>query len=140
MAGGLGDDTYVVDVDADVVTEALNAGTDTVVTSLNYTLGENVENLTLTGSCDQRHRQRSQQRTDRVILWRTSLTAGPGSDTMVGGGGSDTYIVDNVGDVIVEKSPNFGIDLAQSSVSYVLPENVENLTLIGGANINGTGK
>ena len=50
MAGGLGNDIYVVDNVGDVVTEADNAGTDTVRSSITYTLGANVENLTLTGA------------------------------------------------------------------------------------------
>src|SRR5262249_7712849 len=50
MAGGLGDDTYVVERAGDQVSEALNAGTDTVQSSVAYTLGDNVENLTLTGA------------------------------------------------------------------------------------------
>jgi Ca2+-binding RTX toxin-like protein len=52
MAGGLGNDTYMVDNAGDVVTEALNAGTDTVETSLTYSIAAlaNLENITLTGS------------------------------------------------------------------------------------------
>jgi Ca2+-binding RTX toxin-like protein len=52
LIGGTGNDTYTVDSVGDVVTEALNAGTDTVFASLNYTLGANVETLTLTGSAN----------------------------------------------------------------------------------------
>jgi Ca2+-binding RTX toxin-like protein len=50
LIGGIGDDTYVVDSADDVITELANEGTDTVNASLTYTLGSNVENLTLTGS------------------------------------------------------------------------------------------
>jgi Ca2+-binding RTX toxin-like protein len=47
LTGGAGDDTYVVGA-GDTVTEALNAGTDTVNSSVSITLGANVENLVLT--------------------------------------------------------------------------------------------
>jgi serralysin len=48
MTGGAGSDTYYVNSAGDQVFEGLNAGTDTVVSRLfSYTLGSNVENLTL---------------------------------------------------------------------------------------------
>ena len=47
MAGGLGNDLYFVDNIGDVVTEATAAGTDTVLTSISYTLTDTVENLAL---------------------------------------------------------------------------------------------
>ncbi|RUL95433.1 calcium-binding protein, partial [Rhizobium chutanense] len=51
MWGGTGDDIYVVDIATDLVIENANEGTDTVQTALvSYTLGNNVENLTYTGS------------------------------------------------------------------------------------------
>jgi hypothetical protein len=56
MAGGTGDDTYVVDVSSDdVVTELVGEGSDTVTSanlSLDLNLYLNVENLSLTGSAD----------------------------------------------------------------------------------------
>ncbi|MRR50728.1 MAG: hypothetical protein EG825_07390 [Rhodocyclaceae bacterium] len=61
-----------------------------------------------------------------------------GADTMAGGVGDDTYVVDNVGDVVVENSGQ-GVDTVRASVGYVLGADVENLMLTGSAAINGTG-
>ena len=52
---------------------------------------------------------------------------------MHGGLGNDTYVVDNVGDQAVETSATGGTDLVNSSVSFTLGANVENLTLLGSA-------
>ena len=61
-----------------------------------------------------------------------------GGDTMIGGAGNDTYVVDNVGDMVIETAAE-GIDVVLSSVGYVLPGNVENLTLLGNAGLVGVG-
>lgn len=50
MTGLAGDDTYIVDNTGDKAVEAANAGTDTVMSSVSFTLGANVENLVLAGS------------------------------------------------------------------------------------------
>ena len=57
---------------------------------------------------------------------------------MLGGLGSDTYFVENVGDVVTEKL-NEGTDVVSSRLTYTLAANVENLTLTGTTAINGTG-
>jgi Ca2+-binding RTX toxin-like protein len=49
MSGGFGDDTYVVDAMGDAVAEGTGQGDDLVLSSVTYTLGTNVERLTLTG-------------------------------------------------------------------------------------------
>lgn len=61
-----------------------------------------------------------------------TLNGGAGRDTLIGGEGNDIYIVDNVSDLILEVK-NQGIDSVQSSVSYTLPKNIENLALTGTA-------
>ncbi|WP_231387362.1 ExeM/NucH family extracellular endonuclease, partial [Dolichospermum circinale] len=56
-----------------------------------------------------------------------TLNGGAGVDILIGGMGNDTYIVDTTTDTIIE-NPGEGRDLVQSSVTYTLSENVENLT------------
>jgi Ca2+-binding RTX toxin-like protein len=61
-----------------------------------------------------------------------------GSDTLVGGLGDDTYVVDNIGDVVVEKA-NEGTDTVRSFLAYTLGTNLENLVLLGSEKLSGTG-
>ena len=49
LEGGTGNDTYYVG-DGDTVIEAADAGKDTIISGIRWTLGANVENLTLTGT------------------------------------------------------------------------------------------
>jgi serralysin len=49
MTGGAGDDRYIVDSIHDAINEQSGGGTDTVWSSVSYTLGYNLENLRLTG-------------------------------------------------------------------------------------------
>jgi len=67
-----------------------------------------------------------------------TLNGGTGNDAMKGGLGNDIYVVDSTSDVITENL-NEGTDLVQSSVTYTLVANVENLTLTGTSAISGTG-
>lgn len=68
-----------------------------------------------------------------------SLDGGQDADSMAGGLGDDTYIVDNVGDLVVEAA-NEGTDTVQTSLnSYVMTTNVETLVFTGQGNFNGTG-
>jgi len=67
-----------------------------------------------------------------------TLDGGAGVDTLIGGLGDDTYVIDNTLDVVRENQAE-GIDTVQSSVTYTLSENVENLVLIANSSVNGTG-
>jgi Ca2+-binding RTX toxin-like protein len=138
MVGGAGNDTYVVDATGDVVTEQAGQGTDTVQSSVTYTLSADVENLTLTGTGNVNATGNTLDNTLIGNSGANTLSGGAGNDTMLGGAGNDTYVVDAAGDVVTEAAGE-GTDLVQSSVSYALSTNVENLTLTGTANIDGTG-
>jgi Ca2+-binding RTX toxin-like protein len=143
MEGGLGDDIYIVDHSSDWISEAANAGIDTVRASIAFTLGSNLENLELTGSLDVNG---SGNGSDNRLTGNSGdnrLDGGGGADTMAGGAGDDTYVVDNAGDVVTEAA-SAGIDGIESSLAaYTLVANVENLQLFIGwndnVNRNGTG-
>ena len=138
MSGGAGNDTYVVNATGDVVTELASEGIDLIQSTVTYTLGSNVENLTLTGTSAINGTGNT---LNNVLLGNTgnnTLSGGAGTDTLVGGAGNDTYVVDNTGDVVTEVTGE-GTDLVQSSVTYTLSSNVENLTLTGTSTTNGTG-
>jgi Ca2+-binding RTX toxin-like protein len=151
MIGGAGNDTYIVESASDVVDEVANEGTDKVQSSVNYTLGDNLENLTLSGGATSGAGNTSNNvliannngNTLSGLSGDDTLTGGTGKDTldggvgidsMAGGSGDDTYIVDNAKDVVTEVSGvGAGTDKVQSSVNYTLGDNLENLTLSGGA-------
>ncbi|MFZ5796505.1 MAG: calcium-binding protein, partial [Pseudomonadota bacterium] len=138
MIGGAGDDIYLVDNAGDTVTEAALEGTDSVFASVSHWLSAHVENLTLTGSADI---DATGNELANVLVGnsgRNRLDGGAGADAMAGGTGDDDYIVDDVGDTVVEAF-NAGIDTIYTSVSYVLPENVENLILTGSGHIGAGG-
>jgi len=61
-----------------------------------------------------------------------------GFDNLFGGIGDDLYIVNTINDNLVENL-NQGIDTVNSSVTYPLDANVENLLLTGAGAVNGTG-
>ena len=66
------------------------------------------------------------------------LDGGLGNDQLKGGLGNDIYVVNSVGDVLTELAAQ-GTDLVQSAVTYTAPAEVENVTLTGTREINGTG-
>ncbi|WP_279653759.1 calcium-binding protein [Pseudomonas morbosilactucae] len=130
MIGGAGNDTYVVDDIGDSITDS--AGIDTVETSLNYTLADKptLENIRLTGN-------QSSIATGNALANVLDGSQSSASNLLFGGKGNDTYIIGS-GDGIVE-GLNEGTDLVQATVSYSLGSYLENLTLIGSDNIDGTG-
>ena len=151
LIGGLGNDIYTVDNGGDIVTETSTLATeiDTVNSSVTYTLSVNVEKLTLTGTANINGTGNTSVNTitgnsGNNILdggdGNDVLNGGAGIDTLTGGAGNDTFVVDTVTDLI---DGGVGTDTIQSSVTFslanALVSNVENLTLTGTADINGTG-
>jgi Ca2+-binding RTX toxin-like protein len=138
MSGAGGDDTYFADDFEDTVIEAFGEGIDSVFSSVTFELGENVENLTLTGSSVINAIGNAQ---NNVLIGNVAaniLDSWGGSDTLIGGLGDDTYVVDDAGDVVSEAAAE-GSDTVVSSIGYALGANIENLYLSGTAAIDGAG-
>ncbi|MDZ8237874.1 MAG: calcium-binding protein, partial [Nostoc sp. ChiQUE01a] len=162
LDGGDNDDLYIVDNVGDIATEVFGdalGGVDTVQSSVSYTLSANLENLTLTGFAaingtgNFRNNVINGNSANNSLfgldgndtinggLGNDFVDGGTGADIMDGGDNDDTYIVDNIFDVASEIFGDAlgGVDTVQSSVSYTLSANLENLTLTGFGSINGTG-
>ena len=110
MAGGAGNDLYVVDNAGDLVGEAANGGVDGVQSSVSFVLGANLENLTLTGSSAINGTGNGLA---NVIVGNTAanrINAGSGNDSIVGGSGNDTL---NAGVGVDTVSGGVGSDLLQ---------------------------
>ncbi|SSB98674.1 Hemolysin-type calcium-binding repeat-containing protein [Pseudomonas sp. 43mfcvi1.1] len=142
MIGGAGNDSYVVDNAGDVVQESstLASETDTVISSVNYTLGANIEVLTLSTSANLNGTGNTLNNRINGNAGANILDGGSGIDTLVGGAGNDTYVVDNLKDIVTETTTLAGeIDTVRSSVNWTLGANLENLILTGTAQLSGTG-
>jgi Ca2+-binding RTX toxin-like protein len=145
LIGGAGNDIYVIN-GGDTIVEDTAAGTDTVQSTVAYTLGLNLENLTLTGTSaingtgntlNNVISGNSAANTLNGGIGNDTLNGGLGNDRLIGGVGNDVYVI-NGGDTIVEDVAA-GTDTVQSTVAYALGLNLENLTLTGSGAINGTG-
>jgi Ca2+-binding RTX toxin-like protein len=90
MVGGAGNDSYSVNAAGDVVTEGASAGTDSVSASLSYTLGANVENLTLTGAGNAIGTGNTLNNKITGNSGNNTLNGSSGADTLTGGSGNDT--------------------------------------------------
>ncbi|MEI6643365.1 MAG: DUF4347 domain-containing protein [Novosphingobium sp.] len=165
MIGGKGDDTYVMSSANDIVIESEFEGNDTIQAGFSYALDKNVENLlllgtgdfsgvgnvlnnTLTGN-DGANILSGEDGNDTLVgggggdtliggTGSDMIDGGTGADAMIGGSGNDSYVIDNPDDVIVEEV-NQGVDTVMVGTDFTLADDFENLTLTGGAAVNGTG-
>ena len=119
MTGGTGDDTYYVDNVLDIVVEGANGGEDRVVSSINYTLGANLElldlragaGLAVTGignNLDNNIQGNAQNNSLIGGAGNDVLAGGYGNDTLNGGGGNDSLLGNEGNDVL---NPGPGLDV-----------------------------
>ncbi|MBB6343173.1 Ca2+-binding RTX toxin-like protein [Pseudomonas fluvialis] len=116
---------------------------------MSWTLGANLERLTLTGTAainatgNNRNNVLIGNANANTISGRDgddTINGGAGADTLIGGLGNDLYVIDNTEDTIEETTISVEeIDTAWSFVDWSLGENLENLLLVGSAAINGIG-
>jgi len=138
MRGGAGNDTYAVDSSNDVVVEDSGQGTDLVRSSANFTLGTDIENLTLTGSNAINGTGNASVNTLTGNGAANRLDGGGGLDILVGGAGDDTYVVNESGVTTTEQN-GAGTDTVEASLTLTLALNIENLVLVGSQSIDGNG-
>lgn len=148
LIGGPGSDVIYVDDAGDRVVESRKwAGSDLVISSVDFRMGSaHIEDLRLTGSAvlgagnGLRNEIRGNAQ-DNI------LDGGKNNDTLIGGAGNDTYLVRAPGDLVVETAAGGMADTVKAFRAYALPEHVERLYLQtlrndageGVAGVNGIG-
>ena len=168
LNGGLGSDTYFSFGAGDIISEAGGDGVDTVFTSTDIVVGEDIEQVILnvgassatSNSLDDNNNFFGNSAGVAVTLNGGGgndllfggalddmliggdgidlLFGGGGSNTLNGGDGGDAYFFTNAGDTIIEQAGDSGFDTQFTSVSATIADNVEQLILFDGATV-GTG-
>ncbi|MFC4166480.1 S8 family serine peptidase [Teichococcus aestuarii] len=156
LAGGPGDDLYLIAAAGNEVVEKAGEGTDTVQSWASFVLPAHVEHLQLMGNAKIHGTGNSLANTiagnaqNNIIIagagddtvhgmaGHDTLDGGAGADRLEGGMGDDIYIVDDNGDLVVER-PGEGLDAVRSWISHILAANVEQLRLMGEQALDGAG-
>lgn len=97
MAGGADSDFYIVDNRGDEVIEGMNNGTDRVESSVSFTLGANIEHLTLTGTADLNGIGNE---------LNNDITGNDGINRLDGQGGTDHLIGGDKNDILIGGTGN----------------------------------
>lgn len=151
LLGGAGHDSYNVD-DLDTIVEGAGAGTDTVYSSVRWVLGDNLENLFLTGTANVNGFGNALANQLFGNSGNNYLQGFAGADTLRGGDGNDYYELGDVTfidaqsgsryDEVIE-SANSGTDTVSVSYAgnagYFLDANVENVVVVGSTGLRVVG-
>ncbi|HSW11806.1 MAG TPA: calcium-binding protein [Solimonas sp.] len=140
MTGGAGDDTFIFSDAGDSAIEAASGGNDIIRTSVNMSIGfgQSIERVVATGSFGVHVVGNEQNNIVIGSVGNDIFDGGAGVDTLRGAGGNDSYYVDNAGDSVIEQVGD-GTDTVLALLSHTLGNNIEGLTLLTAADINGIG-
>jgi Ca2+-binding RTX toxin-like protein len=152
LRGGLGNDTYIINSATDNIIELAGGGTlDRARCSVSYTLGagDSIEFLETTNSALTTALNLAGNEFAQIIFGNAGANILNGgidalADTLIGGFGADTYVINSVNDNIVEEFGDGAIDRAKCSVSFTLGagDNIEflettNAAGVGAINLTG---
>lgn len=146
MSGGAGNDTYRVDNSNDVVNEAVGGGTDTIITTADYTLQASSEIEALRGHSDMGLILTGNgfDNTIKGGAGNDTIAGGGGTDKLFGGAGADNFVLDPSGFAVIQDyaqgtdtlevlAAEFGHGLVAGGSAAVV-----NVATIGHANHAGT--
>ncbi|MBL8714027.1 MAG: calcium-binding protein [Alphaproteobacteria bacterium] len=113
LIGGAGDDSYYIDNTRDMASEGTGAGYDAVFSTVDFTLGANIESLALSGAAvkgtgntlDNLITGNAGNNTLSGMTGNDTLDGGAGADTLIGGTGADTFrftATDGVSDTVTD--------------------------------------
>ncbi|WP_085318153.1 methyl-accepting chemotaxis protein [Derxia lacustris] len=127
LIGGSGNDSYVVDNSNDTIRETGSAAgeIDSVQASVSWTLGANLEQLTLGGSAGLRGSGNALANLIAGNAGANLLDGGSGNDTLRGGAGDDTLIGGNGRDVLTGGA---GLDAFRFTLRGSAATNADSLT------------
>lgn len=92
LLGGTGDDIYWVNSSSNTVVESTGQGNDSVIASVSWTLGQNIENLSLTGSNALKGTGNTANNRITGNTGANTLNGAQGDDTLIGGDGNDSLV------------------------------------------------
>ena len=144
MRGGAGDDSFYVDNADDTVTEYSGQGTDSVFSSVSFTLGSNVEAMTLTGAANLNGTGNTRDNSLTGNDGNNVLDGGRGHDVLTGGLGADTFVfslssgADTIGDFSADQGDVVNINAythGTADLTHISQSGSDTVIALGNGNV-----